>query len=107
MIQEISVKQLAARIAAGDRFHLLDVRQPAENALAALPNSQLIPLDQLPARLAEVQVPSGHTLVVYCHHGVRSMHAGMFLAQHGFAPLSLQGGIEAWSVEVDPSVPRY
>jgi rhodanese-related sulfurtransferase len=107
MIQQISAKQLAARIDAGERFHLLDVRQPAENALAALPASQLVPLNELQARLAEVLVPEGSTLVVYCHHGVRSMHGGMFLAQHGFAPLSLAGGIEAWSVEVDPSVPRY
>jgi rhodanese-related sulfurtransferase len=107
MIPEITAKQLAARLEAGEKFHLLDVRQPAENALAALPNSQLIPLNQLSVRLAEILVPDGATLVVYCHHGVRSMHAGMFLAQHGFAPLSLEGGIEAWSVEVDPSVPRY
>ena len=106
MIQQISAKQLAARIDAGERFHLLDVRQPAEHALAALPGSQLVPLNELPARLAEVQVPEGCTLVVYCHHGIRSMHGGMFLAQHGFAPLSLAGGIEAWSCEVDPSVPR-
>jgi rhodanese-related sulfurtransferase len=107
MIPEITAKQLAARIESGERFHLLDVRQRAENALAALPGSQLIPLNELPARHAEVRVPEGCTLVVYCHHGVRSMHGGMFLAQHGFSPLSLEGGIEAWSVEVDPSVPRY
>ena len=107
MIQQITAKQLADRLAAGERFHLLDVRPPAEHALAALPGSQLVPLNELVVRLAEVQVPEGCTLVVYCHHGVRSMHAGMFLAQHGFAPLSLEGGIEAWSCEVDPSMPRY
>ena len=107
MIPQITAKQLADRLAAGERVYLLDVRQPAEHALAALPASQLVPLNELPARLAEVQVPEGSTLVVYCHHGIRSMHGGMFLAQHGFAPLSLEGGIEAWSCEVDPSVPRY
>ena len=107
MIPQITVKQLAARLEAGERFYLLDVRQPAEHAIAALPSSKLVPLNELPARLAEVQVSEGHTLVVYCHHGIRSMHGGMFLAQRGFAPLSLEGGIDAWSIEVDPSVPRY
>ena len=107
MIPQITAKQLAARIDAGERFYFLDVRQPAEHALAALADSKLVPLNELPARLAEVQVPDGCTLVVYCHHGIRSMHGGMFLARHGFAPLSLEGGIEAWSLEVDPSMPRY
>jgi rhodanese-related sulfurtransferase len=107
MIQEITAKQLAARMDAGECFYLLDVRQPAEHALAALPASKLIPLNELPARFREVQVPEGHILVVYCHHGIRSMHGGTFLAQHGFSPLSLSGGIEGWSVEVDPTVPRY
>lgn len=107
MIQQISAKQLAARMGAGERFYLLDVRQPAEHALAALADNKLIPLNELAVRFPEVQVPEGATLVVYCHHGIRSMHAGMFLAQNGFAPLSLAGGIEAWSVEVDPTVPRY
>ena len=107
MIPQITAKQLAARLAAGERFYLLDVRQPVEHALAALPGSTLIPLNQLPARCAEIHVPEGSTLVVYCHHGIRSQHAGIFLAQHGFTPLSLESGIEAWSVEVDQSIPRY
>jgi rhodanese-related sulfurtransferase len=107
MIQQITAKQLAARMDAGERFYLLDVRQPAEHAIAALPGSKLVPLNELTVRFPEIQVPQGHTLVVYCHHGIRSMHGGMFLAQHGLTPLSLAGGIEAWSVEVDPSVPRY
>ena len=107
MIQQITAKQLATRQDAGERFYLLDVRTPAEHALAALPASKLIPLNELATRFSEVQVPEGQTLVVYCHHGIRSMHAGLFLAQRGFTPLSLKGGIEAWSVEVDPTVPRY
>ena len=107
MIQQITAKQLAARQDAGERFYFLDVRTPAEHAIAALPASKLIPLNELAARYAEVQVSEGDTLVVYCHHGIRSMHAGLFLAQRGFTPLSLEGGIEAWSVEVDPGVPRY
>ena len=107
MIQQIAVKQLAARMEAGERFYFLDVRQPAEHAIAALPGSKLIPLNELAARVAEVQVPADATLVVYCHHGIRSMHAGMFLAQRGFTPVSLAGGIDAWSIEIDPDVPRY
>ena len=107
MIQQITAKQLAARQDAGEHFYLLDVRTPAEHAIAALPASKLIPLNELSVRFPEIQVPDGHTLVVYCHHGIRSMHAGMLLAQRGFTPLSLGGGIEAWSIEVDPGVPRY
>ena len=107
MIQQITANQLATRQDAGERFYLLDVRTPAEHAIAALPASKLIPLNELAARFSEIQVPEGDTLVVYCHHGIRSMHAGLFLAQRGFTPLSLEGGIEAWSIEVDPGVPRY
>ena len=107
MIQQITAKQLAARQNAGERFYLLDVRTPAEHAIAALPGSKLVPLNELATRFPEIEVPEGDTLVVYCHHGIRSMHGGMFLAQRGFVPLSLEGGIEAWSVEVDPGVPRY
>lgn len=106
--REMTVRELAQRLEAGEPVHLLDVRQPEEQALAALPNSQLIPLNQLFERVGEVQPPREAPIVVYCHHGIRSMHGAMVLVQHGHAEVySLRGGIDAWAIEIDPNVPRY
>src|SRR3954447_15597092 len=97
--KQISPRELADRLARGEQVYLLDVRQPAEHALAALPDSKLIPLNELRDRLGEAQPPAeGVPVVVYCHHGVRSQHGAFFLAQSGFADVySLAGGIDAWS----------
>jgi rhodanese-related sulfurtransferase len=82
------------------------VREPWEVALAGLPGAVVIPLGQLSARLGELD-PARETIVV-CHHGVRSLHACMFLEAHGFGRVAnLSGGTEAWSREVDPGVARY
>jgi adenylyltransferase/sulfurtransferase len=106
--QQISVRNLATRLANDHLVYLLDVRRPAEHAIGALPESILIPLNELPARAGEVRPPEGALLVVYCHHGVRSQSAAALLEQLGFRNVvSLAGGIDAWSCEVDPSVPRY
>jgi rhodanese-related sulfurtransferase len=108
MVREITVRELAAKLAGGESVNLLDVRQPQEHAFAALPNSQLIPLGELSRRCTEIQPPDNATLVVYCHHGVRSLRAANILAQLGFrGAVSLAGGIDAWSQEIDPSIPRY
>ena len=109
MVREITVEQLAAALAAGDEpVALLDVRQPEENAAAALPGGVLIPLNELPARAREIEVPAGTRLVVYCHHGIRSRSAAALLERLGFGNVvSLAGGIDAWSLRVDPRVPRY
>jgi rhodanese-related sulfurtransferase len=108
VVREMTVRQLADRQAAAEAVHLLDVRQPWEHEVAALPGSQLIPLDQLPARAAEVRPPEGAAVVVYCHHGVRSRVAAAVLERAGLAEVfSLAGGIDAWSLSIDPAVPRY
>jgi rhodanese-related sulfurtransferase len=107
-VPQISVRQLADRIAAGEPVYLLDVRQPEEHAVAALPNSTLIPLGELSGRAAEVEPPAGSLVVVYCHHGIRSLTGAFLLQQAGIGNVaSLAGGIDAWSREVDASVPRY
>jgi rhodanese-related sulfurtransferase len=73
-----------------------------------LPDSVLLPLPELPGRLDEVQPPAGALVVVYCHHGIRSRSGAAILEQHGIGPVaSLAGGIDAWSLEIDPTVPRY
>lgn len=85
---------------------LLDVRTPEELQLAALPDAVNIPLNELPVRIGELN--PGAAIAVLCHHGVRSEMAGRLLERSGFADVShLAGGIDAWSTELDPAVPRY
>jgi rhodanese-related sulfurtransferase len=113
-MNELHVRELRpfldAQADGGRRPLLLDVRQPWETALAAiaLPQAEAlsIPLHELPARAAELD-PS-QPVVCICHHGVRSRQAVAFLLRSGFESVyNLAGGIEAWSMEVDPAVPRY
>lgn len=88
--------------------HLLDVRQPEEHETAALANSKLIPLGELLGRAKEIEAWKDEDVVVYCHHGVRSLMAIGGLRTMGFKKLhNLTGGIDAWSVKVDAAVPRY
>lgn len=85
---------------------LLDVREPHEIAVAAVSGTIVIPMRQIPERLAEID--SDKTVVVMCHGGVRSMQVAAFLVQNGFENVvNLAGGIDAWSREVDPNIPRY
>jgi rhodanese-related sulfurtransferase len=108
LVRQIDVRQLAAKLKANEPVYLLDVRQPWEHETAALPGSALVPLGELPRRAAEVRPPPGALLVVYCHHGVRSLSAAALLERLGFRDVvSLAGGIDAWSGLIDPKVPRY
>jgi rhodanese-related sulfurtransferase len=85
---------------------LLDVREPHELAAAAIDETVHIPMAQIPNRLEELDPEK--TIVVMCHGGMRSMQVAGFLAQQGFAHVvNLDGGIDAWSREVDPGIPRY
>jgi rhodanese-related sulfurtransferase len=108
MPAEIAPPELARRLAAGEPTYLLDVRQPWEHARAALPNSVLVPLGELPARHRTLDPPADALVVTICHHGVRSLDAATFLTMQGWANVaSLAGGIDAWSLVVDPALPRY
>jgi len=108
MIHEIQPAELKRQLDAGESLVLVDVRNPEEHDYCRLPGSQLIPLAELPARVAEVQPPEGARVVVYCHHGVRSLRGAAILEQAGHeGAVSLAGGIDAWSLRIDPSVPRY
>jgi rhodanese-related sulfurtransferase len=108
MIDQIHPSQLAAKMQSGEVVYLVDVRQQWENEYCRLPDSVLVPLPELPARIEEIQPPEGALVVVYCHHGVRSLSGAAILMQAGFAKVaSLAGGIEAWSTLVNPKVPRY
>lgn len=90
----------------GRMFCLLDVRTDEETAICSLPNALHIPMNLIPLRQNEL--PDDVPLVVYCHHGIRSLHTAMYLADAGFENLyNLQGGIDAWAVEVDAEMARY
>jgi sulfur-carrier protein adenylyltransferase/sulfurtransferase len=103
---ETSVTDLARRRVAGETPLLLDVREPWEHGIARLEGAVLIPLGQLAARVAEL--PPRAEIIVYCHHGHRSLAAAKFLRAAGFSSAtSLAGGIGAWAEQVEPGMPRY
>jgi rhodanese-related sulfurtransferase len=106
-MQEITATELKQRLDEGDDIQIIDVREPAEVAVARLPNSIHIPLAQVLSRMSEID-PARET-VVHCKMGGRSAKAIEALTQAGFqGKLSnLKGGITAWSNDVDPSVPKY
>ncbi|MCX7103032.1 MAG: rhodanese-like domain-containing protein [Methylobacter sp.] len=105
-IAQVSASELKTRIENEPDLFLLDVREPNEFEFACIENSVLIPLNQIPQRLAELD--PHQEIVVICHHGVRSSQACMYLINSGFEHITnLSGGIDAWSSVCDNSVPRY
>jgi len=103
---EIEPQELARKLKAGEDVFILDVRNPDEHAISRLENSELIPLHQLLEGMNRLD--SARETVVHCHHGLRSAQAVNFLRSIGFTRVkNLKGGIDAWSLEVDPAVPRY
>ena len=105
--KSLSPKELAERLERGDELVLLDVRQPGEIAICALPGITHIPLGELSVRLSELDLDA--ETVCICHHGVRSASAASALYQIGFDGQlwNLTGGMDRWSTEVDPSARRY
>jgi sulfur-carrier protein adenylyltransferase/sulfurtransferase len=103
---EITPAALAERIRDGAPPVLIDVREPYEWQIARLPDARLIPLGTLPDSLHSLVPDADH--VVYCHLGVRSAAAVAWLREQGFTKVrNLTGGIERWSMDVDPTVRRY
>jgi rhodanese-related sulfurtransferase len=108
MPEEITVQGLSEWIRQGKPLQIIDVREDWEREIAKIPGDVHIPMNDLRERFGEVQAPPGGQIVVYCHGGVRSMMVAGFLEQSGIpGALSLAGGIDAWSCEIDPGVPRY
>jgi rhodanese-related sulfurtransferase len=105
-VRELEPETLVARLAAGDPLVVIDVREPWEWNTARLPAARHIPLASF-ARDAASLDPS-HEIVLYCHHGMRSLAAANYLAAQGFTRLwNLSGGIDRFAIEGDPSIPRY
>jgi rhodanese-related sulfurtransferase len=106
-MQQYSPDELKARLgAAGPRPVLVDVREPWEYERCHLEGSINVPLGEVPARVAEL--PHDAELVMICHHGMRSEHAGEYLRHSGFERvINLDGGIDAWAALVDQQMARY
>ncbi len=105
-VPEISAEELKARQDRGDKFVLLDVREPFEYDIARIPGSILIPLGELPSRMSELD--SADEIVIHCKMGGRSAKALRQLQKAGFGKLlNVEGGILAWADRVDPAMPKY
>jgi rhodanese-related sulfurtransferase len=105
-ISELEPAEVKQRLDQGETLTLLDVREPEEVEIAAIPDAIHIPMNDIPARLSELDRDA--QWVVVCHHGMRSAQVAIYLTRMGFAHVAnLRGGIEEWSLTVDPAVPRY
>ena len=106
MSVSITVQELKQKLDRGEKLVLIDVREPWEYNIAKISGAQLIPLGTLASEYKKLD-PTAE-IVMHCHMGMRSMDATQFLLQQGFKNVkNLTGGINAWSQQIDPSVPRY
>jgi rhodanese-related sulfurtransferase len=107
LLEEVDPPAVAEAMASGDPPLLVDVRTGPERAVAAIQPSLHIGLDRFVERAPE-EIPQDRDVVVYCHVGARSAQAAVWLKASGWTRVrSLAGGIDAWSQQVDPEIPRY
>ena len=106
---ETSPQDIQRRIDAGEPLVLIDVREPEEFAVTRIEGATLIPMREIPTSLQQLEAKADEaTLIVFCHHGIRSLNVAHWLREQGVpACQSMAGGIDAWSALVDPAVPRY
>jgi len=105
---EIDVRSVKQMLDRAEKFVFLDCREPGEVATAKIGGTTHIPMRDVSARIAELGPINNQRIVVHCHHGGRSLRVTQFLRQQGFEQAqNMSGGIDAWSLEVDPTVPRY
>jgi rhodanese-related sulfurtransferase len=104
---EIAPSAVSVRLEAGERLRLIDVREPAEYAIAQINGAELIPMRAMPQHLSDLE-ESDDMLIVFCHHGIRSLSVVEWLRRQGVEKCqSMSGGIDLWSREIDSAVPRY
>jgi len=103
---EVTPREVSERLERGDEFLFVDVREKWEHEASRIEGSVLIPLREIPGSLRELA--GARAIVLFCHHGMRSLDVAVWLRSQGVARAkSLAGGIERWSQEIDPRVPRY
>lgn len=105
---ETDCQTVHTRLAAGDDLLLLDCREQDEFETARIQGATLVPMSELATRVGELDAHKTRDVVVYCHHGGRSLRVAMWLRQQGFPrAVSMAGGIDQWSQQIDPAIPRY
>src|SRR5947209_14829446 len=105
---ETDVQNVKQLLDSGEKFLLLDCREADEVATARIAGSTRISMREIPAHIGELESDKAGRIVVHCHHGGRSMRVTQFLRQQGFLQVqNMAGGIDAWSQQIDPAVPRY
>lgn len=105
---EIDVQSVKKRMEGDENLLLLDVREPSEYDTAKIDGSTFIPMATLPQRVGELEADLDRPIVVHCHHGGRSLQVTQWLRERGFTRVqNMSGGIQAWSEQVDASVPTY
>ena len=106
---EITPTEVKQRLDAGERLVLIDVRRPDEHQITRIEGAELIPMDTVPNQLDRLdQLADDATVIVFCHHGIRSANVVNWLRGQGISDSqSMAGGIERWSTDVDSTVPRY
>jgi rhodanese-related sulfurtransferase len=106
---EVMPREVKRRMDAGEKLHLIDVREPQEYQISRIEGAELIPMNTVPAALQQLDAKADEgILIVFCHHGVRSLSVVNWLRQQGVeACQSMAGGIHQWSYEIDPKVPVY
>jgi rhodanese-related sulfurtransferase len=106
---EVNPTEVKAQLDAGEPVRLIDVREVQEHQICRIDGAELIPMNTIPARLSELEAMADEaTLVVFCHHGMRSLNVANWLRGQGVeACQSMAGGIDRWSAEIDSKVPRY
>ena len=103
---EITPKEVRERLDRGEKLLLVDVREPQEHALCRIEGALLIPMGTIPPNLQKLDVDED--VICFCHHGMRSLDVANWLRSRGVSGAkSMRGGIDRWSTEIDPSVPRY
>jgi rhodanese-related sulfurtransferase len=103
---ELTPDQLADRVAANPGLRLIDVREPVEWGICRIAGAELIPMNDIPARM--VELAHDEEIIFYCHHGTRSAQVLNYLYQQGYRNIAhLAGGINAWAQERDPEMPTY
>ena len=108
-MRNLSPREIKSRLEA-DRSEplLLDVREPWEFRICHLEGSALIPMRDIPRAVSEAEIARDRQVIVICHHGIRSRQVALYLEHMGYPDvINLQGGVEAWARDVDPSMPTY
>lgn len=104
---DVTPLEVRERLDGQQDLRLIDVREPEEHAICRIEGARLIPMRSIPAYLQELD-DDGPPIVIFCHHGVRSLSVADWLRRQGLANCqSMSGGIDLWSLQIDPRIPRY